>query len=62
MEIKEKEECKIIVHPASENTPVDLAISRHMQNMYATFGEDKVRESLKELFAMEYKPTIKKVS
>jgi len=59
---KQTEPAKVIDHPAKETTPADVAISLHMQNMFATFGEDKVRASLKELFAMEYKPVKRKAS
>lgn len=57
--MQKKEETKILVHPQTEMTPADLAISRHMQNMYATYGEEKVRNSLKELFGLEFKPVKK---
>lgn len=46
----------------AESTPPDVAISLHIQNMFATYGEQKVRKALKELFGMEYKPSKKKVA
>lgn len=55
MNVKSNESAKVIDHPAKESTPVDYAISIHMQNLYATYGEDKVKASLKELFGMESK-------
>jgi hypothetical protein len=33
--------------------PVDVAISIHVRNLYATFGEAKVKESLSSLFGFE---------
>jgi hypothetical protein len=30
--------------------PVDLILSIHMRNLFATYGEDQVRTALKELF------------
>lgn len=40
---------------ALANEPVDMQISVHMRNMFATYGEDKVRASLGELFGMKSK-------
>lgn len=51
---------KIIDHPKKDENPVDYMISVHMQNMYATYGEDKVRNTLKELFGLEFKPAKKR--
>lgn len=53
---------QIIKLDTANQTPPDVAISTHIQNMFATYGEQKVRKALKELFGMEYKPTKKKVA
>lgn len=50
-----KKDANIIKMIHAETTPVDLAISRCMQNLYATYGEDKVKVSLNELFGMKSK-------
>lgn len=50
---------KVIPMKHVEQTPADVAISRHIQNMFATFGESKVRASMKELFKMESKQSKK---
>lgn len=52
----EKKQAKVIKTHHAEQTPTDVAISRNIQNLFATYGEKKVRASLKELFNMEYKP------
>lgn len=36
-----------------EYEPVDMVISVHMRNLFATYGEKTVREALKELFAID---------
>lgn len=51
----EKKMAKIIQFPGSDKIPVDVAISNTMRNMFLTFGEEKVRASLKELFGMDSK-------
>ena len=33
--------------------PTDVAISRCVQNLFATFGEERVRESMGYLFSMK---------
>lgn len=33
--------------------PIDMVISIHMRNMMATYGEQKVRNTLKELFDVD---------
>lgn len=48
-----KEEAKVITHPKALETPPDVAISRVMQNLFATYGENKVRNTLKELFNLK---------
>lgn len=45
-----KKDSQIVHHPALEITPPDVAISRVIQNLFATYGEKKVRASAKELF------------
>ena len=55
-----KEQAKVIATKYLTQTPADVAISIHMQNMFATYGEKKVRASLKELFNMEHKPKARK--
>jgi hypothetical protein len=51
----EKKETKILKLPITDYTPADVAISIHLRNLFATYGEDKVRASLKELFGMDSK-------
>lgn len=47
----------------SKSTPQDVAISRAMQNLYATYGEKKVKASLKELFNLApHEKKVKKAS
>lgn len=46
---------KIIRTKYVEETPGDVAISRHIQNLFATYGEERVRESLKTLFGVTTK-------
>lgn len=53
--MEKKQECKVIKMPVVDVTPADVAISRNIQNMFATYGEEKVRASLKELFGMDSK-------
>lgn len=55
-----KEQTQVIDHPRKDENPVDYMISVHIQNMYATYGVDKVRNTLKELFALEFKQPKKK--
>jgi hypothetical protein len=43
----------VIALDSALQTPPDVAISRVIQNMFATYGEDKVRKSLEELFKMK---------
>lgn len=38
----------------SEN-PVDYILSVHVRNLMATYGEEKVRQSMKDLFLTETK-------
>lgn len=57
-----KKQAKIIVMPIVDQTPADVAISRNIQNLFATYGEDKVRASLKELFGMNSKKRAKRAS
>lgn len=35
------------------NMPVDAEITMHIQNLFATYGERKVRKSLNELFQID---------
>lgn len=35
-----------------QSEPADFQISVHIQNLFTTFGEEKVRQSMKELFGM----------
>ncbi len=42
-----------LVHLPDNGTPMDVVISRHIQNMMATFGPEKVRASLQELFGIQ---------
>lgn len=44
----------VIKHPKSDLIPVDVAISNNMRNMYITFGKDKVRSTLEELFGLKF--------
>lgn len=44
---------EIPVLPGAETLPIDVAISRHIQNMMATYGEAKVRASITELFGIK---------
>lgn len=53
---------KVIKMKHAELTPADIAISRHIQNMFATYGEKKVRNSMKELFGMKSNVKTKKVA
>lgn len=55
-------EKKVIKTKHAELTPADVAISRHIQNMFATYGEKKVRASMKELFGMKSDVKTKKVA
>lgn len=48
----EKKNGKVIPMPNVEQTPADVAISRAVQNLFATYGEKKVRASIKELFSV----------
>ena len=50
---KDTKTAEIIPMPGIEYVPVDYAISICIQNMFATYGETKVRASLKELFGMD---------
>jgi hypothetical protein len=50
-----KTEGKVIKMKHVEETPADVAISRNMQNLFATYGEKKVRATLKTLFNLEAK-------
>jgi hypothetical protein len=59
---KDTKTAKIIPMPGIELIPVDYAISICIQNMFATYGEAKVRASLKELFGMDSKQSNKKVA
>jgi hypothetical protein len=48
---------------SAEMTPTDVAISRHIQNLFATYGEEAVKASMKELFGLCSKaPKSKKVA
>lgn len=38
----------------TEQMPADVAISLHIQNMFSTYGELKVKETLKELFNLKF--------
>jgi hypothetical protein len=45
--------------------PTDVAISIHIQNLFATYGEARVKESLKDLFNLKFidqKPKNKKAA
>ena len=53
---------KVIKTVHAEQTPADVAISRSLQNLFATYGEDKVRASMKELFGFESKRSNRKVA
>lgn len=57
MEPKNKrlEKSNVIQMPGVDQVPVDYAISMVMQNMFATYGEAKVRASMKQLFGMNSK-------
>lgn len=59
----DKKQSNIIQFPA-EPQPVDLIISRHIQNMMATLGEEVVRAKIKELFGIniDRRAKAKKVS
>lgn len=49
----EKKQAKVLpISKHLDQTPADAAISVHMQNLFATYGEAKVRKTLKELFGM----------
>lgn len=41
---------KLLKLKSSEHISADLAISMIMRNLFATYGEDKVRASVQELF------------
>lgn len=60
--MEKKQNDKVIPMPSASQTPADVAISRCMQNMFATYGEKKVRASLKELFGMKSNEKTKKVA
>jgi hypothetical protein len=51
---------KITKLPQAETTPIDVAISRHLQNIIATYGETKVRNSLNYLFDLKIPKNSKK--
>lgn len=57
-----KQNSKVIDHPKIDDNPIDYMISIHIRNMYATYGEEKVKNSLKELFNLEYKPKKRKAA
>lgn len=48
-----KEESNIVRTKHLDETPGDVAISRCVQNLFATYGEARVRESMKILFNMK---------
>lgn len=52
----------VIKTPHADSTPADVAISRIMQNLYATYGEKKVKASLKQLFNLAPQKKTKKVA
>lgn len=54
-----KKEAKVIYLPSASEQPADYAISMVVQNLFATYGEDKVRASMKELFGMKSKAKAK---
>lgn len=50
-----KNTAKIIKMQSAETTPVDVAISMVVQNLFATYGEKHVRSSMKVLFGLSSK-------
>lgn len=52
---EQTEETNLLKLEIAEPLPTDYMITIHIQNLFATYGEDRVRHSMKTLFNMDSK-------